>query len=147
VHVAIGGSLTGRSRRVIRGDRRAAATAPIAEERRPIRYPVTPDGRYFVVRGRLWRCADPRLPEAERARLVRELMAARRAVGAARRAADPVAERAARAAVDAAKRALGERGPAWWADGAPDYTRRTVARTPYASWYRELGAADVEPER
>ena len=26
------------------------------------RYPVTPDGRYFVVRGRLWRCANPALP-------------------------------------------------------------------------------------
>jgi len=30
------------------------------------RYPTTPDGRYFVVRGRLWRCTDPSLSEAER---------------------------------------------------------------------------------
>jgi hypothetical protein len=26
-------------------------------------YPVTPDGRYFVVKGRLWRRADPALPD------------------------------------------------------------------------------------
>ena len=31
-------------------------------------YPTTPDGRYFVVRGRLWRCSNPNLPEGDRAR-------------------------------------------------------------------------------
>jgi hypothetical protein len=105
---------------------------------------VTPDGRYFVVRGRLWRRADPAVPEPERLRLVRQLMAARRAVGAARRAGDPTAERGARAAVDGAKRALGERGPVWWADGAPDYNRRPVLRTPYAAWYRGLARAGAD---
>ena len=35
-------------------------------------YPVTPDGRYFVVRGRLWRCSDPSLPPDRREALVRE---------------------------------------------------------------------------
>ena len=65
-------------------------------------------------------------------------MSARRAVGVARRVSDPAAERAARAAVDAAKRGLGERGPVWWADGAPDYNRRMVAGTPYAAWYAQL---------
>lgn len=59
-------------------------------------------------------------------------MDARRAVGAARRANDPRAEKAARAAVHAAKLALGERGPVWWDDGAPDYTRHLLANTPYA---------------
>jgi hypothetical protein len=98
-------------------------------------YPTTPDGRYFVVRGRLWRCANPALAAEERARLVRELMAARRLVGVARRAADPAAERAARARVDAAKVSLGERGPVWWTDGAPDYNRRMAANTPYAAWH------------
>ena len=100
-------------------------------------HPVTPDGRYFVVRGRLWRCSDPRLLPAERERLVRALMDARRAVGRARRGDDPAARTAARAAVDAAKRALGERGPVWWDDGAPDYTRRLARNTPYAEWYAE----------
>jgi hypothetical protein len=41
---------------------------------------------------------------------------------------------AARAAVDAAKIALGERGPAWWTDGAPDFNRKMARNTPYAGW-------------
>ena len=98
---------------------------------------MTPDGRYFVVRGRLWRCTDPSLSRADRERLVAELMAARRAVAAAKRASDATALVAARAAVDAAKRALGERGPVWWDDGAPDYNRRMVTGTPYAEWYAQ----------
>jgi uncharacterized protein len=74
----------------------------------------TPDGRYIVVDGRRWRASDPGLGEARRAELVSELMSARRAVGAAKRAGDPVAERAARDRVHAAKVALGERGTPWW---------------------------------
>ena len=34
--------------------------------------------------------------------------------------------------------ALGERGPVWWDDGAPDFNRRMVANSPYARWYEEL---------
>src|SRR5689334_920373 len=41
-------------------------------------YPVTPDGRYFVVRGRLWRTSNPALAPDRREDLVRELMNARR---------------------------------------------------------------------
>ena len=107
--------------------------------RRSEPYPVTPDGRYFVVRGRLWRMTDPALPEPERVRLTAELMAARRAVGAARRQADGNALAAARAAVNAAKVALGERGPVWWQDGAPDHNRRMARNTPYADWYGAIG--------
>ena len=59
-------------------------------------------------------------------------MAARRAVGDAKRASDVMAEKAARARVHAAKVALGERGPVWWEDGAPDYNRHLVKNTPYA---------------
>lgn len=103
-----------------------------------MRYPVTPDGRYFVVRGRLWRCADPSLPPEDRDRLTRELMRARRAKQTAMRADDDAARESARAAVDAAKRALGERGPVWWNDGAPDFNRHLARNTPYAAWYREL---------
>jgi hypothetical protein len=102
--------------------------------------PTTPDGRYFVVRGRLWRCSDPDLPESERADLTRALMSARRDKGAAMRAGDAAAREAARARVDAAKVALGERGPAWWTDGAPDYTRRMAAKTPYADWWAALAS-------
>lgn len=92
-----------------------------------------------MVRGRLWRCADPRLPEVERERLTHELMAARRAVGQALKADDAAALRRARAAVDAAKHALGERGPVWWTDGAPDYGRRMARNTPYADWAAAQG--------
>jgi hypothetical protein len=95
----------------------------------------TPDGRYLVVQGRLWRRANPALDADTRERLVKELMDARRAVGRAQRAADPEGLRAARARVDAAKVALGERGPVWWDDGARDYNRCLVKNTPYAAWY------------
>lgn len=105
-----------------------------------MRYPTTPDGRYFVVRGRLWRCTDPSLPADRRDRLTHELMDARRQVGVAKRQGDEAALRIARAAVDAAKHALGERGPVWWTDGAPDYNRRMARNTPYADWYRQLDA-------
>lgn len=74
----------------------------------------TPDGRYIIVDGRRWRATDPDLPEAERKRLVSELMSARSAVGWAKRRGDADAEKAARARVHAAKVALGERGPKWW---------------------------------
>ena len=103
------------------------------EDRRPARgflpklHPCTLDSRYSVVRGRLWRLADLAFPPERHATLVRELMAARRAMPAARGDGEAVA--AARARADAAKRALGERGMAWWDDGAPDYNRRTAANT------------------
>lgn len=96
---------------------------------------MTPDGRYFVVRGRLWRRANPALDPEARAALTRELMAARRAKGEAMRQGDATGREAARARVDAAKRALGERGPPWWTDEAPDYNRRLVRNTPYAAWF------------
>lgn len=103
-----------------------------------MRYPVTPDGRYFVVRGRLWRCSDPSLPPERREQLTRELMRARSAVGRARRAGDAEAEREARARVHQAKLALGERGPAWWTDGAPDFNRHLARNTPYRDWFAAL---------
>jgi hypothetical protein len=71
----------------------------------------TRDGHYVVIDGRHWRATDPSLPEERRQELVNELMAARRAVGAAKRARDSEAERHARARVHAAKVGLGERGP------------------------------------
>lgn len=108
-----------------------------------MRYPVTPDGRYFVVRGRLWRCANPALDPLQRQRLVRELMQARRAVRSALSHGDADALAAARRAVDAAKRALGERGAPWWDDGAPDWNRHPVRNTPYATWFAQLPPAAI----
>jgi hypothetical protein len=92
----------------------------------------TPDGRYLVIEGkagpRLWRTSNPNLDEAERKRLVGELMAARRAL----RGQD---DRSARDQVHRVKVGLGERGPAWWDDGAPDFNRRLIKNTPYAGWW------------
>lgn len=99
------------------------------------RHPVTPDGRYFVVRGRLWRKSDPSLPHGKREDLVRELMDARRAIGSAKRDGDGVAVLESRAIVDRVKRELGERGPVWWHDGTPDYNRHMARNTPYAEWF------------
>lgn len=103
-----------------------------------MRYPVTPDGRYFVVRSRLWRCTRPDLDPAERERWVRALMRARAEVGRARRAGETEALAGARARVHEAKVALGERGPVWWDDGAPDYNRRMARNTPYRAWLEAL---------
>jgi predicted exporter len=102
---------------------------------------TTPDGRYVVVRGRLWRAANPKLAPAVRAALVNELMAARREIRAAARAADAERLAATRAAVHAAKVALGARGPVWWADGARDFSRHRIENTPYAQWYRNVAAS------
>jgi len=76
----------------------------------------TPDGHHVVIDGRKWRATNPNLPEDERKKWVSELMSARRAVGAALKAHDKVAEDAARDRVQSAKEALGERGPKWWED-------------------------------
>lgn len=106
---------------------------------------ITPDGRYIVVRGRLWRRANPTLQDGERARCVSALMAARRSVSAARRAGGDDAE--AHRRVDDAKVALGERGPVWWTDGSPDLNRHMARTTPYATWFAAQSAHDdVAPQ-
>ncbi|MDO6414101.1 hypothetical protein Q4F19_06890 [Sphingomonas sp. BIUV-7] len=106
---------------------------------------MTPDGRYIVVRGRLWRASNPHLPTEGRQALVDELMAARRAVALARHAGDGAAEIAAHSAVDRAKVALGERGPPWWTDGAPDLNRRMAKNTCYAEWYVRTLSRSTRP--
>lgn len=92
----------------------------------------TPDQRYIVVRGRLWRAANPNLSPEERSQLVSELMGARREVKAAKRSGDDGRLAMARAAVDKAKIALGERGPVWLNGEAKN--------TPFADWYASVEA-------
>lgn len=82
--------------------------------------------------------SDPSIAADQRERLVSALMAARRAVAQAKRRGDSAAENVAHEAVDDAKRALGERGPVWWADGAPDLNRHLARTGPYADWYAAL---------
>lgn len=103
-------------------------------------YPTTSDGRYFVVKGQLWRCTNPSLNEDVRQSLVKDLMTARREVKAAKASGDPGQLKTARAHVQVAKVALGECGPVWWNDGSPDFNKRQVANTPYAEWYHSLSA-------
>lgn len=98
-------------------------------------YPVTPDGRYFLVKDRLWRCTNPDLPEDERKALVKDLMGARLAV---KYATSTEETKAARAKVHDAKVKLGERGPVWWNDGSRDVNRCHPKNTEYADWWRNL---------
>lgn len=101
-------------------------------------YPTTPDGRYFAVHGRLWRVSDPALDAEVRQHLVTQLMSLRRQIGVTKRRGDQHAEADARRQLDGVKRALGERGPVWWTDGAPDYNRHMIRTTPYAQWFAQL---------
>ena len=94
------------------GRRRVRERAISTEGRTPARPGQRPG--HALIKGRQWRIADPSIPAPLASELVGELMDARRAVGAAKRAADPVAERRARDRVQIAKVALGERGPKWW---------------------------------
>ncbi|MDP9840105.1 hypothetical protein J2T09_004885 [Neorhizobium huautlense] len=90
----------------------------------------------MVVRGRLWRLSNPNLSEPDRQALVSELMAARRAVKDAK--VDVERMKIARQRVDAAKIALGERGPVLWTDGEPDFNRKLAINTPYREWFERL---------
>jgi hypothetical protein len=105
----------------------------------------TPDRRYIVVRGRLWRKSNPNLGDEKRDRLVHELMDARRAVKEA--GTGEIALRKARSLVDQAKVRLGERGPVWWTDGSPDFNRHMVKNSPYAQWYKEATMAEDKNAR
>lgn len=98
-------------------------------------YPHTPDGRYFIAKNRLWRCTDPRLGEDQKRTHIKELMKARRAVRTAQQQEDDDALRQARDAVQAAKEALGERGPVWWDDDAPDEGGLAAHNSSYAKWW------------
>lgn len=117
----------------------AARRRSVNSLRAPLRIPLrTPDGRYLIIDGRLWRAANPNLTEEERDLRTKELMRARRDVRAGLRSGDPDELRAARRRVDQAKQALGERGAVWWDDGAPDQNRRLVRNTSYAAWHARI---------
>jgi hypothetical protein len=97
--------------------------------------PHTPDGRYFVARGKLRRCTNPHLPDTQRRRLIKQLMQARMA---ARNAEADTDITEANEAVAATKVALGESGAVWWEDDAPDYSGLEPVDTPYAQWWHAL---------
>jgi len=86
--------------------------------------PHTKDGRYLVAKGVLKRCTDPRLDDTTRRKAIKKLMQARMSKD--------------RQAVLVAKTELGEAGPVWWDDGAPDYSGKHPADTPYCDWWKEI---------
>ena len=90
--------------------------------------PHTPDNRYLVSRGVFKRCTNPALEDSVRRKAVKALMQARMAK-------DSIA-------VLDAKVALGEAGPVWWDDGAPDYSNQSPAETPYAQWWESLSPSE-----
>ena len=100
----------------------------------------TPDGRYIVIRGRLWRAANPSLPAAAKVRHLRDLLNGRRALKAAKAAGDAAATAAARRIIADAQVGLGERGQVWWRDGAPDLNRTLAKNSPYADWFATVDA-------
>lgn len=106
-----------------------------------IKYPVALDGRYFIVKNRLWRCTNPALEHSLVTQLETDLGKARAAV---KKYKDHPAEfKTARVRVHEANIALGERGPLWWTDGAPDYNRWYPKNTRYRQFWMTLsGQAD-----
>ncbi|MFG6108315.1 hypothetical protein [Stenotrophomonas nematodicola] len=108
---------------------------------------TTPDGSYLIVRVRLWRTTTPSLGEHGMQRLVNELMDARRAVKAAKTSGDAEALATGRQTVDNAKVGLGQRGPVWWTDGAPDRNRHLVKNSPYAGWFKNVDTRKTTPRK
>ncbi len=62
-------------------------------------------------------------------------MTGRRKKRTAMQQKDRTAREAAQDEIERTKRSLGERGPVWWTDGAPDFTGHVVHNTPYANWF------------
>jgi hypothetical protein len=101
---------------------------------------TTPDGRYLVIQGRLWRAPNPTLPAQAKVKYTRDLLNGRRALKAAKTSGDEDAIAAARKRVARAQVGLGERGPVWWNDGTPDLNRTLARSSPYAEWFARLDA-------
>ena len=99
------------------------------------KHPHTPDGRYFVAKNRLWRCTDPRLNDHDKRAYIKALMKARRDVRNAQQQKDEAALQQACDDVQSAKELLGERGPVWWQDGAPDEGGVAPHNSSYAEWW------------
>ncbi len=86
--------------------------------------PHTPDGRYLVSKGILKRCTNPKLDDNTRRKAIKKMMQARMSKD--------------KPTVLEAKITLGESGPVWWDDGAPDYSGKIPTETPYLQWWNSL---------
>lgn len=119
---------------------KASKSGSIAAKKQPEpKYPVTLDGHYFVVRGRLWRCTNPALSKEEREEHTKTLMDARRHM----RKDQPENVRSeAKTRVQEAKVALGERGPVWWSASEGEVCDRKMAKnTTYRDWFDSLSTS------
>jgi hypothetical protein len=65
----------------------------------------------------------------------------------ANRRDDVAARTAAKLHIDGVKIALGERGPVWWSDGAPDFNRHLVRNTPYCGTTIRVRTGDNQGEK
>ena len=130
--VSVDDTIDAIAREALTEARRMAVRSPVDSLTTRPDYTPTPDRRYYVLKGRLWRLSNPGLNQKTHQQLVAQLIAAKREV---REGKDSIHRIAARLNADKAKRALGERGEVWWTDGAPDYHRCLVINTPYASWF------------
>jgi len=119
----------------------AAPPTPSAPAKPAHRYLSTPDGRYFIARGKLLRCSNPNLSPADREKYSALLVIARKEEKSAKMWGPPEAVQKAHKKVDDAKKGLGERGKPWWTDGAPDYNRQRIEDTPYADWWNQHGGS------
>ena len=119
---------------------RSSAPGPLGYIVRMTSDLTTPDGRYLVIQGRLWRAPNPTLPAQAKVKYTRDLLNARRALKAAKTAGDEDAIASARKLVARAQVGLGERGPVWWSDGAPDFNRTLARSSPYAEWFARVDA-------
>jgi len=72
---------------------------------------TTPDGRYIVIQGRLWRAPNPALPAERKVKYMRDLLNGRRALKAAKLSGDEAAITAARRPRSASASAAGCGGP------------------------------------
>jgi hypothetical protein len=84
---------------------------------------------------RAWRASHLNLTEEERGHWIAQLIKARRAVHSAPGNPDQLA--IPRRAIHETKCALGERGPVWWTDGAPDLNWRLAKNSSYSGWWLE----------
>ena len=98
-------------------------------------YPVTPDGRYFVVRGGCGGCRILRWKRGSgKTRAKADAGEGRCRAGGGN---DADLARRARRRVNEAKVALGERGPVV-GRRPPDYNRQMAVNTPYGQWFTSL---------
>ena len=97
----------------------------------------TPDRRYLLLGDKLLRSYNPNLPNDRIDDLLVVLFNSRCDLRRARQC-DGTEPLELVDAIEAARRALGQSGPVWWDDGAPDLDGVPVLSTCYAEWFKSM---------